>query len=83
MTEKEIKCVLVTRPRLTYIELLDQMQLYLRKHPELRTSVVLGANLTDDQSSICDGALAFDLYLPDANEEGTLTIVPNSVVNPQ
>lgn len=69
--------------RMTVGELIEGLQNYLLKNPELKEAVILDVTAMDDKQSIADGSIVFDLYIPFTDESGTLTVPIQRVVNAQ
>jgi hypothetical protein len=72
---------LINRQRMTYSELLEQMQYYLRTNPELKNALVTDVRVEEDKTSIYDGAVIMQLYDPVEYLDGELTIPVNRTVN--
>ena len=72
---------LINRQRMTYSELLDRMQYYLRTNPELKNALVTDIRVEEDNASIYDGAVIMQLYDPVEYLDGELTIPVNRAVN--
>lgn len=66
---------------MTYSELLERMQYYLRTNPELKNALVTDIRVEEDKTSIYDGAVIMQLYDPVECLDGTLTIPVNMAVN--
>ena len=73
---------LINRQRMTYSELLEQMQYYLGTNPELKNALVTDIRVEEDKTSIYDGAVIMQLYDPIEYLDGELTIPVNKPVNP-
>lgn len=71
----------IKQPRMTVQELVDQVTLYSKMYKELDNSIILGVKMVDDKSDIHDGAIVFDIYSPDIDEDGTLTVTVEKVFN--
>lgn len=65
---------IIKQPRMTIQELIDQVTMYSKMHKELGNSTILGVKMVDDKSDIYDGAIVFDIYSPDIDEGGVLTV---------
>lgn len=66
---------------MTYSELLERMQYYLRTNPELKNALVTDIRVEEDKTSIYDGAVIMQLYDPVKYLDGELTIPVNRAVN--
>ncbi len=69
--------------RMTVGELIEGLQNYLLKNPELKEAAILDVTVTDDKHSITDGSIVFNLYVPFTDESGTLTVPLQRAVNAQ
>ena len=72
---------LINRQRMTYSELLERMQYYLRTNPELKNALVTDIRVEENVTSIYDGAVIMQLYDPIEYLDGELTIPVNRAVN--
>lgn len=72
---------IIKQPRMTVQELVDQIMGYSKMYKELGNSTILGVKMVDDKSDIYDGAVVFDIYSPDIDEDGTLTVAVGKVFN--
>ena len=72
---------IIKQPRMTIQELIDQVTMYSKMYKELGNSTILGVKMVDDKSDIYDGAIVFDIYSPDIDEGGVLTVPVEKTFN--